>query len=70
MHRVVKTISVIAVAVAASVSPGVASVAPEAKKAPKIGHVFVINLENTGFETTFGPSSPASYLSKELTAKG
>ena len=68
--RVLVALSVVAVAVAASVAPGAASVAPKAKKAPKIGHVFVINLENTNFETTFGPSSPAPYLSKELTAKG
>ncbi|MCJ7437719.1 MAG: alkaline phosphatase family protein [Acidimicrobiia bacterium] len=68
--RVVVALCVFALAVAASVSPGAASVAPKAKKAPQTGHVFVINLENTGFETTFGSASPAPYLSKELTAKG
>ena len=30
---------------------------------PHVGHVFVINLENKGFASTFGPGSPAPYLS-------
>jgi phospholipase C len=38
--------------------------------APAVGHVFVINLENKGYDQTFGPGSPATYLSKELRAKG
>jgi phospholipase C len=37
---------------------------------PRIGHVFVINLENKGFDEAFGPSSPAPYLSKTLLSKG
>jgi phospholipase C len=37
---------------------------------PPIRHVFIIVLENKGFNTTFGPSSPATYLSKTLTAQG
>jgi phosphatidylinositol-3-phosphatase len=45
--------------------------APSAQAAvPRIGHVFVINLENKGFATTFGPSSPAPYLSRTLVAQG
>jgi hypothetical protein len=39
-------------------------------KLPPVGHIFVINLENEGFTTTFGASSPAPYLSKTLRAKG
>ncbi len=39
-------------------------------KPPRIGHVFVINLENKGFATTFGADSPAPYLAKTLRAKG
>jgi hypothetical protein len=42
--------------------------APE-KASPRIGHVFVINLENKGYDETFG-SSQAPYLSKTLTSKG
>lgn len=32
----------------------------------KIGHVFVIVLENEGFDTTFGPNSLAPFLSQTL----
>jgi phosphatidylinositol-3-phosphatase len=37
---------------------------------PPVRHVFVINLENKGYDETFGPSSPAPYLSHTLRAKG
>jgi hypothetical protein len=37
---------------------------------PPIRHIFVINLENKGYDETFGPTSPAPYLSQELRAKG
>jgi hypothetical protein len=37
---------------------------------PPVRHVFVINLENKGYDETFGPDSPAPYLSKALPAKG
>jgi phospholipase C len=37
---------------------------------PPIKHVFVITLENKGYDETFGPTSPAPYLSRELPAKG
>jgi hypothetical protein len=37
---------------------------------PTIRHVFVIVLENESASTTFGPDSPAPYLSKTLTAAG
>jgi hypothetical protein len=33
-------------------------------------HVFIVVLENEGFETTFGKDSDAPYLSNELTSKG
>jgi hypothetical protein len=41
-----------------------------AAAAPAVRHVFVINLENKGYDQTFGPSSPAPYLSRDLRAKG
>jgi hypothetical protein len=36
----------------------------------RIGHVFVIVLENKGFDVTFGPNSPATFLSKTLPSQG
>jgi phospholipase C len=36
----------------------------------KFGHVFIIVLENEGFDVTFGPNSKAPYLSKTLTSQG
>src|SRR3954449_779373 len=35
-----------------------------------VGHVFVINLENKGFEETWGASSPATFLNGTLRPKG
>ena len=37
---------------------------------PPVKHVFVVNLENKGYDETFGPDSPAPYLSRTLRAKG
>jgi phosphatidylinositol-3-phosphatase len=37
---------------------------------PPIRHVFIIVLENESASVTFGPGSPAPYLSKTLTAQG
>jgi phospholipase C len=37
---------------------------------PPIKHVFIIVLENENFDASFGPQSPAPYLSQELPAKG
>ena len=37
---------------------------------PKIRHVFVVNIENKGYDTTWGPDSPAPYLAKTLRRKG
>jgi phosphatidylinositol-3-phosphatase len=36
----------------------------------RIGHVFIIVLENEGFDTTFGPNSPAKFLSQTLPTEG
>ncbi len=59
------TLTTSASAAAASTSRATAKAAP-----PPIGHVFVVNLENKGYDETFGPDSPAPYLSKTLTAQG
>jgi hypothetical protein len=37
---------------------------------PPIKHVFLIVLSDQGFEQTFGPGAPATYLSKTLVGKG
>jgi phosphatidylinositol-3-phosphatase len=37
---------------------------------PPVGHVFVINLENKGYDETWGPASAAPYLSRTLRAQG
>ena len=42
----------------------------EAAALPRVGHVFVINIENKGFTTLWGPRSAAPYLAKTLRAKG
>ena len=36
----------------------------------KVGHVFVINLENKGYETAWGSGSAAPYLSQTLRGQG
>ncbi len=47
-----------------------ASACPPASKPAAPRHVFVINLENKGYATTFGPGSKAPYLSRILRAQG
>jgi hypothetical protein len=47
-----------------------AATAAPAHRTPPIGHVFVIVLENKGFEETFGADSKAPYFSKTLTKQG
>ncbi|HVX40438.1 MAG TPA: alkaline phosphatase family protein [Gemmatimonadaceae bacterium] len=43
----------------------------QARRAPApIGHVFVIVLENKGYDTTFGPNTSATYLADTLVRAG
>jgi phosphatidylinositol-3-phosphatase len=51
-------------------STGAGAVAAKSVPPPAVKHVFVVNLENKGFDETFGPGSPAPYLSKTLRGKG
>jgi hypothetical protein len=53
--------------IVAATSLGVAAGAP---RRPSIHHVFVIVLENQGYETTFGSDSAAPYLADTLVAAG
>jgi hypothetical protein len=56
---------------AGATTPGAGAPHAAAKaKPPAIKHVFVINLENKNYDETFGPNSPAPYLSQTLTSKG
>jgi hypothetical protein len=55
----------------AALTGSLAVVGPPAMAAPPpIPHVFVIVLENKSFDATFGPGSPAPYLSQTLTQQG
>jgi phosphatidylinositol-3-phosphatase len=47
-----------------------ASADSEDSRDHRIKHVFVIVLENEGFDVTFGPNSKAPFLSKTLTSQG
>lgn len=49
---------------------GPATVAEAATAPPPVRHVFVVNLENKGYDETFGPASVAPYLSRTLRGKG
>jgi hypothetical protein len=46
------------------------SSAAAAAKTPAVRHVFIINLENKGYDETFGADSPAPYLGHTLRSKG
>ncbi len=60
-------IGLLAALLLAAVWPAAASAAAPA---PGIDHVFVIVLENESASTTFGPNSPAPYLSQTLRSEG
>jgi hypothetical protein len=51
-------------------SPAANAAASAAFTPPPVKHVFVIVLENKNYDETFGPTSPASYLSKTLPTQG
>jgi hypothetical protein len=57
-------------AVVAAITASTAAPASAAGHAPRIRHVFVINLENKGYDETFGKGSKAPYLAKTLRARG
>ncbi|MDR2013329.1 MAG: alkaline phosphatase family protein [Rhodanobacter sp.] len=64
-------IAAFALALAACAAPQPAPLPTQQKAvAPRIGHVFVIVLENQPFERSFGKDSPAPYLAHGLTAQG
>jgi phospholipase C len=69
--HVVKAAGVVfAAALAGTLVTTDTSAEPAAGYLPPVGHVFVINLENKGFDETWGAASKAPYLSKTLRDKG
>ena len=56
--------------VAACYPAGALAQEPAALRGSRPRHVFLIMLENEGFDTTFGKDSPAPYLSRDLTRQG
>lgn len=64
-------VAVLALLGVSAATPGSAStVAARPAYVPPVKHVFVINIENKGFDTTWGSTSAAPYLAKTLRAKG
>lgn len=55
---------------AASTLPSHSAPRTAVAKLPPIGHVFIIVLENKGYDTTFGPNTVAPYLADSLPARG
>jgi hypothetical protein len=55
---------------AAGAATAKTSVARAALAPGKINHIIVIDLENEGYQTTFGANSPATYLNGTLRKKG
>lgn len=45
-------------------SPLAGAAANASPPLPPVGHVFIVMLENEGYEVTFGPGSPAKYLNQ------
>ncbi|GAC1380069.1 MAG: phosphatidylinositol-3-phosphatase [Marmoricola sp.] len=68
------TLCVAALAVGLLMAPNAISSSsspyPTTAYIPKIGHVFVINIENKGYATTWGPGSAAPYLAQTLRSQG
>lgn len=68
MRRPLHLSALLLTAISASALAGPA-LAAESGSPPKLGHVFVIVLENENADATFGPGAP-TYLSQTLVSKG
>ncbi|WP_344135606.1 alkaline phosphatase family protein [Pedococcus bigeumensis] len=65
------TIAVLSLVAATTGALSASAATPKASGyLPAAKHVFVINLENKGYDETWGPASAAPYLSQTLRAKG
>ena len=76
---VTAALALVTSALATAASPASAAVPPRSGDAgpaasstylPDVGHVFVINLENKGYDETWGSGSAAPYLSQTLRSQG
>jgi hypothetical protein len=74
IRRVTGSATIVAMVVAAATlaqgSGAQSSVVRAALPAGTINHVLVIDLENESFSSTFGPTSPATYLNQTLVPQG
>jgi phosphatidylinositol-3-phosphatase len=67
-------VSTVLLTLLASTTPAAAKSSPSVARAAlppgRINHILVVELENEGYATTFGPGSPATYLNGSLRPKG
>ncbi|MEP6814113.1 MAG: alkaline phosphatase family protein, partial [Marmoricola sp.] len=72
-HKILASV-LTAVGLALSLGPGPASgqtsAAVVGAYVPPARHVFVVNIENRGYDETWGPTSKAPYLAKTLRSQG
>jgi hypothetical protein len=69
-HRPSRLLTVLAGLAALVAGVGGSQFTAQAAAVPKPGHVFVINLENKGYDETWGAGSAAPYLSTTLRGQG
>src|SRR5206468_1350207 len=66
-HRMIRKTAAALIAIVAVLGAVAGSASA---KVPHLNHVFIITLENENAADTFGPESPAPYLSQTLRSKG
>jgi len=69
-RRLLLILAAAALAVSGLTGSATARPGPPSAYLPPAHHVFVVNLENKGYDETWGPGSPAPYLSQTLRAQG
>jgi len=68
--RRARAVAVLATCLLATGLVAARSTAVSPPAAPRVGHFFILMLENKSFSSTFGPGSPAPYLADSLSARG
>ena len=69
-HRLVLLLTAMLLASAVLTGSAAARPGPSSAYLPPARHVFVVNLENKGYDETWSAASPAPYLSQTLRAQG